>query len=100
MMATDSTPKGPDLSAGSLEALQAALVRFLENRNADADLQTILARVATEAREKRIHAEQLLVLLKDVWFGLPQVRQLRDGDPQHTALQRVVTLCIREYYRS
>ena len=39
-----------------------------------------------------------LVALKDIWYELPQMRAVTDVDEQHRLLQRVVTLCIREYY--
>ena len=45
-----------------------------------------------------MRAEELLVLLKDVWFGLPAIRRMKEGEAQSRLLQRVVTLCIREYY--
>jgi hypothetical protein len=97
MMATDSTPRGPRLNAASIDALESALQRYLTDANEVATLQAALRPVAAEAREKKMHAEQLLVLLKDLWFALPQV-QASDTEQQHRTLQRVVTLCIREYY--
>jgi len=98
MMATDSTPRGPRLSAATIDALESALQKYLANEDEIATLQAALRQIAVEAREKKMHAEQLLVLLKDVWFALPQVKLASDLEQQHRVLQRVVTLCIREYY--
>jgi len=42
--------------------------------------------------------EQLLVVLKDVWSSLPEVRSMTNTREQINLLQRVVTMCIREYY--
>ena len=56
--------------------------------------------IATEAREKQMRAEQLLVVLKDIWYSVPQIAQAPLGEQQNRLLQRVVTLCIREYYSS
>jgi hypothetical protein len=55
-------------------------------------------RVSKEARERSILPEQLLVVLKDVWSTLPEVRAMTDVDQQVRLMQRVVTMCIKEYY--
>jgi hypothetical protein len=97
MMAPDSTPREPGLSAASVASLRAALVAYLENRETPA-LERSLNTIATEARASHMHAEQLLVALKDVWFGLPQLRDTAEDEEKARLLQRVVTLCIRAYY--
>ncbi len=100
MMAKDSPPPRPQLSGTSIQNLKDALRDFLADGgdNPGASLQTALTRVASEARDKQMQAEQLLVALKDTWFALPEVAALRDNESQNRALQRVVSLCIREYY--
>ena len=98
MMAHDSTPNRPTLDAASVDALESALQKYLVDATEIATLQPALQRIAAEAREKKMPAEQLLVLLKDIWFHLPQVRRTPDGENQNRVLQKVVTLCIREYY--
>ena len=97
MMAPDRTPKGPELSAASIAALESALQQHVRENDLTA-LQPALHRIATEAREKQMQAEQLLVVLKDVWFSLPQIAQAPQAKVQDHLLQSVVTLCIREYY--
>jgi hypothetical protein len=97
MMAPDTTPGRPNLSAEAVEALRSALEEYLASGREIASLQPTLRSIAVEAREKKIHAEQLLVLLKDVWYALPQMGK-PGGEPQNNLLQRVITLCIREYY--
>ena len=97
MMAPDSTP-GPQLSSTAVTALRSALAGFLADEAHDENLHAALRTVALEARASHIHAEQLLIALKDVWFELPAIRDSQDGEKQHRLLQRVVTLCIREYY--
>jgi membrane-bound lytic murein transglycosylase B len=98
MMAHDSTPNRPELSAASVEALRAALEEYLDRSAEIASLQPVLQRIAAEAREKKIHAEQLLVKLKDVWYGLAAIRDSHEAGQQNRQLQRIVSLCIREYY--
>lgn len=97
MMAPDRTPEVPKLNAASLAALASALEHFAVRADASA-LQLALQGIAIEAREKHMRAEHLLVVLKDIWYSVPQIAQAPQGELQNRMLQRVVTLCIREYY--
>ena len=53
---------------------------------------------STEARDRALYAEQLLVLLKDTWHSLTSVRAMTDTTEQALLLEHVVTMCIEEYY--
>lgn len=97
MMAHDSTPDSPELSEASVTALRSALIEYVSSNDASA-LDRALRLVAAEAREKQMHAERLLVALKDVWFSLPEQRESIDVEQQTRLLQRAVTVCIRAYY--
>ena len=61
-------------------------------------LRASMLLVAAEARARNILPEQLLVRLKETWSSLPEVRAMHDSHEQARLLQRVVTMCIREYY--
>ena len=98
MMVRDITPDRPQLDKASIALLESALQGYLSGRDTDGALQPVLRTIAREAREKRLLAEHLLLALKDVWFSLPEIRSAPVGEPQQRLLQRVVTLCIREYY--
>ena len=99
MMAHDSGPTPPGrLDDASLEVLRAALRAYLRDSHDPSMLQAPLLAVATEARARDILPEQLLVVLKDVWSGLPEVRSMKSSREQVNLLQRVVTMCIKEYY--
>ncbi len=98
MMAHDPSAPRPDLNASTIADLKQSLGKFLTNPSDTIGLDRALRVLTTEAREKNIHAEQLLVVLKDVWFGLPAIRATPSGAPQSALLQRVITQCIREYY--
>lgn len=98
MMAHDSSAPRPDLSASTIAGLRQSLAKFLSNPSDSTGLDSALRTLTAEAREKQIHAEQLLVVLKEVWFGLPPIRSTPSGEPQNALLQRVITQCIREYY--
>ncbi len=100
-MAHDSSPPPtPGLAEETIARSRVALSRYLENPEAGAeDLRLALDGLAGEARAKQMLPEQLLVVLKDLWYSLPAVRSIDDAGAQIRLLQRVVTMCIKEYYR-
>lgn len=100
MMAHDSSSPRPNLSATAIAGLEEALAAFLADQSDGSSLESALRTLTVEAREKQVHAEQLLIVLKDVWFSLPQIRETPLGGPQNAMLQRVITQCIRQYYSS
>lgn len=65
----------------------------------DPELALALRQAVKEARNRHIRAEQLVVSLKQVWDALPQARHAIDREAQAQARQRLITLCIRAYYR-
>ena len=100
MMAHDSSPTPPHALANETIALvRDELARYVSGSQDGEALGQALQVAAREARTKRILAEHLLVVLKDVWYGLPEVQRASDPTDQVRMLQRVVTMCIREYYR-
>jgi hypothetical protein len=99
MMAYDSSQTPPSrLDDATLESLRAALTQYLIDESASHQLKDVLLRMAAEAREKAILPEHLLIALKHVWSNLPAVRAMPETDQQVRVLQRVVTMCIKEYY--
>jgi predicted NACHT family NTPase len=101
MMAPDSSPPPSSrLDDELLNALRIALRRNGSDADHASELQASLLVVATEARARDILPEQLLVRLKDAWSSLPEVREMRDAQQQARLLERVVTACIREYYKA
>ena len=99
MMAHDSGHTPPDrLDDASIENLRAALRAYLQDSEDPSLLQPSLLAIASEARARDILPEQLLVVLKDTWSGLPEVRSKMNSRQQVNLLQRVVTMCIKEYY--
>jgi hypothetical protein len=99
MMAHDSSQPPPSrLDNETLNTVRLALRAYLADATDPALLRASLLMLATEARTRAILPEQLLVVLKDVWIGLPEVRSMTDSREQIRMLQRVVTMCIKEYY--
>jgi hypothetical protein len=96
MMAFDRTPSSR-LEADTLDALRSVMQRAMRNGGHEQELQSVLARAAAEARDKNIHAEQLLVIMKELWFSLPDLRT-DDSDRQTKLLQELITRCITQYY--
>jgi hypothetical protein len=99
MMAFDRTP-ALRLETDTLDALRTVMQRAVRRGDHDQELQDVLIRAASEAREKDMHAEQLLVMMKDLWYSLPDVRQAGDGERQTELLQELITRCISQYYAS
>jgi hypothetical protein len=99
MMAFDSSLTPPSrLDDDTVAAVREALRHYLADGTESGALQAALKRMSAEARERELRAEQLLVLFKDVWGALPEVRAMTDSATQIRLLQRVVTMCIKEYY--
>jgi|SRR5689334_15592444 hypothetical protein len=98
MMAFDRMPS-PRLEAPTLDALRAVMQRAMRKGDHGMELQEVLARAAAEAREKDIHAEQLLVIMKDLWHSIPDLRAA-DTDRQNELLQELISRCITQYYAS
>jgi hypothetical protein len=99
MMAHDSSPTPPGgLAEETIDAVRGALARYLRTPGNAVELRAALNQMADEARTKAILPEHLLITLKQLWSSLPEVRSVGDVDEQTRMLQRVVTMCIREYY--
>ena len=98
MMAHDSSHVPPgQLDQATIGALQSALRDYV-TAGSSSSLAGGIALLADEARDKHILAEQLLIVLKDLWSSLPEVRALTDARQQARLLERVISMCIKEYY--
>jgi hypothetical protein len=103
IMGHDSSPTPPgSLAAETTESLRGALVRYLRaSPTGDSGgLRDALRAMASEARQKSILPEHVLVALKQIWFSLPEVHAMRESSEQARLLQRVVSMCIKEYFGS
>lgn len=98
MMAHDSSPGPVALDAQTIRALHEALVNYVDAPARSDALRSALNRMAVEAHDKSMLPEQVLVVLKDIWHSLPGVQAITDPAEQVRLLQRVVTMCIKEYY--
>lgn len=98
MMAYDSSPGPNALTEDTIDSVRAALVRYIDAPAHGDELGAALRHMAAEARDRAMLPEQLLIVLKDIWHSLPGVRNMSDATDQVRLLQRVVTMCIKEYY--
>jgi hypothetical protein len=98
MMAYDSSWGPAPLSEETIAAVRTTLVRYVDAPTDGDELRSALHAMAADARAKAVPPEQLLVALKDIWYSLPVVRGMHDPSEQIRLLQRVVTMCIKEYY--
>lgn len=87
------------LSGATVARLRAVLASHMEHPGvADPELSRVLRQIVTEARNRQIRAEQLVVILKNVWDGLPDATYAIDREAQASVRQRLITLCIKAYY--
>jgi hypothetical protein len=101
MMQHDTGPMPPNaLDKETVDSVRRALQRYVQASTSEPapELGTALHALAREAREKAVPPEELLVTLKGVWQALPDVEKARDPTEQTVILQRVVTMCIKEYF--
>lgn len=97
MMAFERSPSTP-LDPSTISELRVALAQSVEAGDHSEQLKSLLARAATEARQKGIQAEQLLVSLKDIWYSLPDLASNPPDERQTRLLQQLIARCIQEYY--
>jgi hypothetical protein len=97
----DMGPMPPNaLAQKTVDSVRRALERYVHAPESEPapELRAALHDLASEARQKAIPPEQLLVLLKGIWRSLPDIENARDHGEQTRVLQRVVSMSIREYF--
>ena len=97
IMAFDRT-QSPRLEASTLDALRDVMQRAMHRGDHGLELQDVLMRASAEARTKDIQAEHLLIVMKELWYSLPDVRGAGDSDRQTELLQELISRCISQYY--
>ena len=82
-----------------MKELEAALTDQLRKPDHPTpELNALLKRVAREAREKNIRAEELLVSFKQLWNSLAEATRARPADQFERMRETLVTICIKAYY--
>lgn len=67
--------------------------------NGDRALRDTIQELCAEARRAGLRPEELIVLVKATWRSRPELGTVSHGEP-NPALDRVITMCIEEYYRT
>ena len=86
------------LNPEALEPVRAAICVYVSSRSTPAVLSEALSRMSSEARKCGMLPEHMVLVFKDTWNGLPEVRAM-GIDEQTRLLEVAVTMCIEEYYR-
>ena len=63
-------------------------------------LRENLRTIGAHARRHQLHAEQLLVLIKDACAALPEGRELLVQPDRAVTLNKLITMAVEEYYSS
>ena len=91
-------------SAGSTlswDAIAEQLGAALEDGKSQQELRAIVQQWCAEARRRKLAPEQFLVVIKSQFVRLPSLRSRPGDDPAHTtALERLVSMCIEEYFQN
>lgn len=102
MMSPDSPqkPHPRELSTQTTAALRAAVLHHLErSSDGDASLGRAVAAVVAEAREREMRPEELILAFKNLYDALPESPSAVRRAEQMQLRERLVTACIRAYYR-
>jgi hypothetical protein len=82
-----------------MKELRAALAEQLKQPDGPTqEIKTLLRKVALEAHDRDIKAEELLVIFKQLWNALTESVRPQNADQYERVRQRLVTLCIQAYY--
>ena len=99
MMAHDMSPTPPTLDEATISAVRSALSEFIREGDRGTRLRDALRAFASDAHQRGISAEHLLIVLKNLLSSLPEMRNLSEQSDREKLKQRIITLCIEQYYR-
>jgi len=101
MKQLDQSQMSPNaLAQETVDFVRRALERHLRCRDSEpaTELGKALHDLAREARQKAVSPGELLLTLKSIWRSLPEMETARNQTEQTLVLQRVVSMCIEEYF--
>lgn len=101
MMPQDPAPSpgsGHFPSATTIALLRDALPEMIQHSDREHEVQRGLTLLAAEARAHGLHAEEMVIVLKNFWTTLPEAQHALDRGERQRLLGRLVTFCIDEYY--
>ena len=86
------------LGAALRVALQEQLHAQLLGRSPDGRLRHAIRLICESAHQQHLYVEHVVVMVKQAWHSLPEVRQLPSSGIAADLLGRVVSLTIEEFY--
>ena len=88
-----------EFAATVSEALRRGVTaKFFATLGGEAQLRSDLRTVCMEAKRNNLRVEHLIIAFKDAWRSLPEARLLPQGTQGPELLNRIITLCIAEFY--
>ena len=88
-----------ELSLAISSVLSRALTaKFFATLDGERQLRSDLQAVCEAARHQNMRVEYLIIAFKDAWRSLPEARTLPQGTQGPDLLNRIITLCIAEFY--
>ena len=72
--------------------------KFFATLGGEAQLRADLRAVCLEAKRYNVRVEHLIIAFKESWRALPEARLLPQGTQGQELLNRIITLCIAEFY--
>jgi hypothetical protein len=98
---SDAALTESELSLAVAAALRRALTaKYFATLDADGQLRSDLQAVCRAAKRQNMRVEYLIIAFKDAWRSLPEARMLPQGSQGIELLNRIITLCIAEFYAS
>jgi hypothetical protein len=95
-----SSRAGATQTAPTWDAIGAELGSALQPGREPESLRALVRLWCEEARRRDLAPEQFLVVLKSQFARVPELRRRAGDEPAHNALmERIVTMCIEEYFR-
>jgi hypothetical protein len=93
-----SVPAHAGLSAEAVGALRRAVQVYLDRGASDGDILHAVRLMCLDVHRDNLRAEQLIIAFKEAWHALPEVQRIPRGGERERLLERIVTLCVQEYY--
>ena len=85
----------------SWDAIAEKLGKALEDGRPETELRAIVQQWCAEAKARDLAPEQFLVVIKSQFARLPSLRHRPGDEPEHiAALERLVSMCIEEYFQT
>jgi hypothetical protein len=95
-----SRPTSAGLSESTIGALRHAIQIYVDQDSPDGAFRTAVRMMCEDVHRESLPAEQLIIAFKGVWQALPEVQRIPRGGEREHLLERIVTMCVEEYYSS